>query len=732
MTKTTAAAKKTRAVIEMNTMDAKKIILGAFILFISTAVLGAGETISGIMDVAVPMDSGPLAKAIDLRQYEVDAIYSAGQLFYAIESQSNIGLIDCFLQDNYFISCRAPEKGVSGTSIVTVSAANPQGVTGTDSFNVTVFEPANAAADSIAFSAQRTSITMETGSSVSVPLSIENNTNSPECFTARPVLTNADRHELEVTVAQNEVCVNANETTSFSATLSSGKDTRVASYPVKIEFVSASGRAEVNLNVTVTDRAEPISIERLSDYRVCREPYKQEIMVRLENKSGSTQAIRLSASNELLLPQPEFPETTLRAGEAGKMAIKINTNKTTAPGEYTIKVLAQSAGLFVERNIVFRLEECEENFFDLMVTPEQRPISGGEEKEFTVVLESVSDEDQYVTLGSESDLPNKLDSMQVFLPANGQKKVTLKVRARETDMGGIHEVKVYAWNSNETEEKKAKVEVRDEHRLGLFIENNQFDARPCSATTQQVFEVVLENRGDFDERVRLLLSSVDNSIQAQLSNAEITVRKGRQEKVYVFINPAFDAGLGNYTATLRARYSGREVTEQLRFRVIGAETDARQGVLEIVSYPKEITIIQGEQKTVSMMVKNPTAGRMENIRARIFGTESGAAVFPTGTEGMAAGETTTLKRTITANENARPGTYSATLEVRADGFVTTAPIKVTVAKSGEEIKEGAGNGILAGFTVFLSQNAPIAIGIVLIILIVLGILLSLLNSNKSR
>ncbi|MEK6957855.1 MAG: hypothetical protein AABW99_02665 [archaeon] len=566
----------------MNSAKTKTAIITAMALILLAPLMAASAagtpTISGIPDITITKNSGNLDRSVDLRDY-AQSNEGANNLFYTLTSQSNNRLIDCFIESERYVSCNAPGRNLAGMNSLTITITDSQGRQDSDSFNVTVKDIADV--DEIIFEAERSRVTIEPANSIGITFTVENSTREKQCFETGAVLDSDERDEIKVTPSVRQFCLNSGEKTSFSTTITSLKDARTDSYDALVQLDYGTGVKEIPIEIEVIDNEDPVDITRISDYYVCKEPYTQEIRVRLENNSGGTQTIRLNAEHQLLLPVFEFPETTLSGGESDEMNLIIHTNKTTAPGEYTIPVFARSEDQYVERSITFRLVECNEDAFTLNVSPNTATIERNGQQTYTITLTGNIDEGQYVSLSADSDLETQIASTSVFLPAYAEKKVKLIAKARGSDKKGEHKIIVYAWNAKETEQKEVRAEVKAEHKIEIFAANNDFDARVCSATSGQTFEIIVRNNGDYAETVKLGLENVPRTIQAVLSDKSIEVDAGKEKKMFVFINPAFDAPLGDYTISLVARAGNITKRQSLRFRVVEAQQNQQQNLAPI-------------------------------------------------------------------------------------------------------------------------------------------------------
>jgi len=701
------------------------IIFSAILLNTGTATAGQYPDFKGTPDLMITQNTGLDYKIIDLRDYASDPNQNAGEMFYEIVSQTNNRLVDCYLDDKYFVTCGAPKKDSIGENTIKARVTNAFGLSDDDSFTVNVVEQTTETGTTC--SLDRNDVVIEPGDSINVTLTIENNNKNKETFDISTYLDNDERKEIKATPAMNEVTLNAGEKTSFSITITSFKDARAGSHTVDLKC----GEHEDTINVDIEDET-PIDVLRVSDYYVCKEPYTQEIGIRLENNSSRTQTIELDAEHELLLPIFEFRTTTLASGESDEFALRIHTNQATANTEYTIPIFARSEKYFVERDITFRIVDCADDEFDLIVKPSEITLDRGETDYFTVKLRSNSNDGQYVRLSTESDIPTKLEEYKVFLPAHGETSQELEVKARDTDADGTHKVKVYAWNSKETEEETVKVKIRPEHDIELIIGNNNFDARVCSANHEQVYEITVKNNGDFDEEVELSLDNSFDYVQARASKETITVDAGSEKIIYVFVTPSFSAPLGNHTIYLEAETDNQNLREALNFRIVESEI-MQTGAIKVTGYPTDVEVEPGKDKLLTFTIKNPTNEDIESVKITLYGLGNGVNANAISIGTLEAGQEETLRIRITAEENAKEKIYPVTLEVKGKGNVTTKNIMVKVTKepTRKEDNNEAG-GFLAGL-ITLGGFGPIMLGVILlIVLVAIIIMLSLLNSNKSE
>lgn len=116
-------------------------LLTAFVMLISFAAAAfAAPSISGLPDKTVQGNSGTNGQLIDLNSYTTNANPS-GQTVYSL-TQGNPSLINCFIENNRYLSCGAPAQNQSGSSTIAIAAADNNG-SSSDSLVLTVTQVQN-------------------------------------------------------------------------------------------------------------------------------------------------------------------------------------------------------------------------------------------------------------------------------------------------------------------------------------------------------------------------------------------------------------------------------------------------------------------------------------------------------------------------------------------------------------------------------------------------------------
>jgi hypothetical protein len=118
-------------------------------VFIITQCASSSNTapeLNNLPDKELEEDSGDNDKIIDLWDYASDDESSDSELDFSITDQTNTNLVTCSISSDRYIDCEV-EDGKTGISYVTVQVRDPQGLTDTDTFKVTV-EKASDSSDS--------------------------------------------------------------------------------------------------------------------------------------------------------------------------------------------------------------------------------------------------------------------------------------------------------------------------------------------------------------------------------------------------------------------------------------------------------------------------------------------------------------------------------------------------------------------------------------------------------
>ena len=108
------------------------------LILLAGAALADSPSISGIPDIEIEENSDARDRVLNLLPYASDNEDDDEDLFFDITDQSDDFLIYCFVDEDHYISCDAPEEDEIGTSTITVEVTDSDGDTDEDTFRVTV------------------------------------------------------------------------------------------------------------------------------------------------------------------------------------------------------------------------------------------------------------------------------------------------------------------------------------------------------------------------------------------------------------------------------------------------------------------------------------------------------------------------------------------------------------------------------------------------------------------
>lgn len=703
------------------------IALALAIAFIASALPAAASSMpefTGVPDRTVEMNSGPLDKFFDLRNYVRDDATSPANMSYEIVNQTNNALVDCFLADNFYISCNMPEQDGTGLNSITVRATNGKGLSGEDTFGVLV-EQTSRPSGRLRISLDKSDIQIENGQTGYAKATVVNGTNYRQCFKIKADLGNTIREELSVTVPSGSVCLDEKESLDFTVGINAGNDARAQNYDFDIiaDYGSATSRA--TLRAEVLDTYGKINLERISDYYVCKNPYTQDIRLRLENNTGSRQTLNLSPENQILMPEFEFAKTRLDARSSIELSLKIHTNNNTPQGEQAIDITAESGNLNVRRQIKINLTDCDSDVFNLEVSPTQTEIRRGQEKTITVTLFNKSNHDRQISISSDSDLPNNLNATTVTLAANEHKKLKLLISARVQDKSGTHIVTVNAWNGKENESKKINVSVLPEHSVDVRAAQNDYGLRSASATKPQSYQVMITNRSDYKETLKLDVDNSDSTIKTEISKSNVTINPGFDETITLTVTPTGQTGLGRHTVQLLVHNGQIDEKLDIKFTVIEPEKTQNNQALELLSYPQSLEITRGEEKEIAIVVRNNLGEELKNAAVNLKTSEEKIIMASVAIDSLKPNETKTITAKLSAFNGQPAGTYTAAFEIAGKETFNFTKFTIKVLDANTVQQPASGNALSGLFVLGGSATTILAL---LIIAVILLIALSIYNS----
>ncbi|MFH1587164.1 MAG: hypothetical protein ABID38_04865 [Candidatus Diapherotrites archaeon] len=402
----------------------------------------------------------------------------------------------------------------------------------------------------ISVSANYDTVNMEAADNIGVMLRIENlSSKDKACVELTPYPSD---DELGAKIAGNEFCLNPNEYTEVTLSITSNGLIENGSYFVDVEADSNSIVIIKRINVNIEENTG-IEIDAPSREEICKTGYTKSIWVTVRNLTNSRQDITLAGESELFLPYFEPMEVRIDAHGEKKAELKININDTTETDFYTIPIFARTDEFYVERDVGIDLVECEVRPFEIIANTSCKDLNKSEDVKIYFTLHSLINEDQVIDLSLVSDLKVDLNHTSLILEANDYNSSHFVVTGRERDLNGEHKMTLYAASMKGYEEKEFCVEIEGSHGIEMFVNNNNLEQRACSATDKEIFDVLIRNKGDFDEEIFLSINNSYSTIGVDISDEEFILGAHSEKTVHVTVNPAYDAPLGPKTIYLNLK-----------------------------------------------------------------------------------------------------------------------------------------------------------------------------------
>jgi len=441
----------------------------------------------------------------------------------------------------------------------------------------------------ISISANYDEVNIEKSDNIGVMLNISNSSDEKICVELTPY---SNYEEISAKITGNEFCLNANESTAITLSITStGLAEEGAHYiDVELDYNTTTITKRINVNI---EEDTGIELDAPSRKEICKIGYTKSINVTVRNLTGERQDITLAGESELFLPYFEPMEVRVDAGEERNVELKININDTTELGYYVIPIYARTDDHYVERDVGIDLIYCEEKPFEIIASTACKDLNKSEEAEFNFTLHSLINEDQIVNLTVYGDLKTDLNHTSLILKAKDYNHSFFTVTGRSSDLNGEHDMTLYAYSNKGNDEKEFCAEIEGDHVIEMIVENNNLEQRACSATDKEIFEVLVKNKGDFEEEIFLSIDNPYESIGTDISDEEFLLGPNSTKTVYVTVNPAYDASIGPKTIFLNL------VTGELK-DYEWLNTDLNQEiVVKLDDFSEDI-----EEDTIKMEVEN--------------------------------------------------------------------------------------------------------------------------------
>lgn len=576
------------------------------------------------------------------------------------------------------------------------------------------------------------------GETINVQLQVDNQLGERKCVEFYPYVR--DYQQLEAKIMVEDICMNANERTQITMSVTAFENATPGVYYIDVEM-DFEGVEKVQRVEIVILGSEEIDFSSIpTGVSFCLGGYEKVVQgIVVTNNTNEMKEVVLTAESQLFLPVFEPAMVRLQVGESREVPLVLHTNYTTKAGEYVIPIFVRTDNYYTEREVRVWLRDCTVDGPLGIFGPDScASVSKGRSNDIEVQVVNNLDKAQTVRLSAVSDIVSDFIDREITLAANSSETVYVRVRGREQDDTGRRDVKIYAWSSEGEAEDEICARVNKEHGVSIAVPDDLGQAIACSAEELEVVPITVSNNGDYTERMKLYVENVPSSIDADLSESEVTIDAGESETVYLAIVPAYDTPLGVKKVYIRASpVSGGSVRKAFEFRVVSPALGLEEGVIELINYPQEIVIEKGESKRITFSVRNTKNVSVSGIRVKLWGLNS-KTYFPTVyLDRLGPGESVTKTGILNVDGSADAGRIELTLEAKSDDYISAQDVLLRVKeKASEEDYSDEDNGEDAGiiglFGLFASSfGGPFVVGGIILIVFAI-ILLLLLKSGKNK
>lgn len=563
---------------------------------------------------------------------------------------------------------------------------------------------------------QKTEISIDSTEIFSLPVKIINDSDEKQ------LIHLISKSDLKTEFAANDFYLNSGEETEIALYIFPSYKSATYDIELRMEY----GKNTEYSNITVRTGRETGNLEvKYFRQNICQDQLDR-LSLWIKNATGEEKRIKLSADSEIFMAAIEPNDIDLDAGEEKFVELEIPSNKSFPLDEYSVNVFIETDDTIISKEVFFDLVECIETEREFRLSaPSDLSIRKGETKRVYFTVRNLDDVENEIEFAVRSELKTELQQTKTVLGPNESRKYWIEVEALKKNETGKNKIELYAFNPFCEEKKVFYVNVRGIHETEANLLFNELEIERGHS---QIFTLLIENKGDFRERIEIEFEEEEN-INLHFSETRFYIEEKEEKKVYISVNPKITSELGEYKIKLEVE--GREI--YLKFRVI-EETKPLldEGIIEFLTVPEKITL-KNEEKEVEVVIKNISGEKIENIVFWIDGLPQGVSFESTVLKEIGEGKTRTLEGTLFLDkEKAVKDNYEITLVFENSEFRQKKTIELVVIEEDEKEKEeekDTGFNPLAGL---FSLGSGQAIGLIVILFIIIILLLNPGNSKRKR
>ncbi|MFH1545442.1 MAG: hypothetical protein ABIE23_05170 [archaeon] len=586
--------------------------------------------------------------------------------------------------------------------------------------------------------AEKDSVTIEPDSGINVMLFLENDSSEDTKF---ELYAKSHSPYIQAELPLDEVFLNSGESTSFNLNIYALEDAPKGFSLIEVRMENGfTDTAFIGVMIAKEDDFRDNLLEITAfDKKLCRKE-EGSINIRIENKADFTQEIELYLNSETMNASLEPDYLELLSNEVKYVQLVVPAYPVLGEGTHSVELMIETTSSIMKKEIEFEIIECSgvEELFSLNLEGECIRVSKGSFKEINYSIENLSETEQEINIAITSDLLLDYSKKRIFLDEDEKAELSFTVEADKDTGYGKHLVEVFAFNDSYYEKRTACVYVEQMHEFKARLLNNNLQ---IERGTTAIFEVEVENTGDYDEDFHISVREKPREVKVIFSEEDFLVRKGESETIYVSVTPSLEAYLGENEIELRLRNS-ETLTKTLKFKVVEEGTPPeRENAVEFKTFPKKIVLNRGDSIEVFLVIENISGKELKDVEFKAEGLPFGVKMDEVMLSLIEEGELIEVSTNISATEGAVKENTSFTLVVENDLFREEKEIELEVREDNPYYSNSENMSVkttvekedsfLAGLIGLGSNSFAGLLGGIIIVLVVLILIVVALSSNPS-
>jgi hypothetical protein len=673
--------------------------------------------LSTVGDRTLREDSPTGAVFVDLRGYAYDAETTDNDLVFRLD-QSAQNIIDCYIKDNYYFTCAAPEN--AGYNDIMLFVYDSEGEFAYENVRVTVERMPVPANTPPVFSTVNDRTVKENAAAESIFVDLRGYAYDAETSDNDLVfwLEQGSEEVIKCYIKDNYyfTCA-APESTGYN-------DIMLFVYDSEGEF------AHENVRVTVepyTTNTAP-SIANLPDVEIEENAGYSSELIDLW-RSSYTHDDKKANDDLYYFIDEESNEDVVDCRITGNRWFECYAPERTGVSYVTIGVDDGDGHKDYDMLRVEVVEESDDYPYcsDISVNVRDFSLGEGETAYRTFSLENNSGSRFYINRLAVEETSSYLSVTKMNTPSvvntDSEASFKLKITAKDTSSDKKVRVKVSAegrFSSGRrcTATKYFYVSIGDEEEeedIKLTLGSPAITMRDYL-----VRETAVRVKNNSGSRICVDLEAVPSSsyVSAELDKERLCVNDGKTGTA--FLNVSAEKA-GNYTVKVTADYSGGYETALLALKVEKPKEE-KPGRMEIISYPQRIELPANEKTEIEVVVVNST-GRDVGLITVGFASLPDGVTYTSERKVSKDGSIITIKAEL-ENLSAEAGVYNVLVKAQYEGKSITRMTEL-------EIPEDA-IGITALTPLFLLGNSVTTTLLFLVVVLLAAILILYYYNRKQE